>query len=148
MSGEDAARPWLERIVTAAWHEALGVPPASVDDDFFALGGHSLLAGEVAARLEQVLDVEIPLTMVFDHPTVAAQAAWIGTLVRTADGDGDGDADVKGGVHVHVAVAVKVHAHAHAFVNVVVVVDVYVDGDGNVDVDATFVVRVSVSVSV
>jgi amino acid adenylation domain-containing protein len=67
----------LEEIVTSAWHEALGVPPASLDEDFFAIGGHSLLAAEVTARLESVLGLEVPLNMVFDHPTVKAQIAWI-----------------------------------------------------------------------
>ena len=78
----------LERIVAAAWHEALGVPPASVDEDFFAAGGHSLLAGEVAARLEQVLEVDVPLGMVFDYPTVREQAAWLATVVGASHARG------------------------------------------------------------
>jgi amino acid adenylation domain-containing protein len=74
----------LEEIVTSAWHEALGVPPASLDEDFFAIGGHSLLAAEVTARFERVLGLEIPLNMVFDHPTVKDQIAWI---AQTAGSD-------------------------------------------------------------
>ncbi|HEY1551419.1 MAG TPA: phosphopantetheine-binding protein, partial [Kofleriaceae bacterium] len=67
----------LERIVAAAWHAALGVPPATSDEDFFAAGGHSLVATEVAVRLSQTLGVDVPLTMMFDAPTVHAQAAWL-----------------------------------------------------------------------
>ncbi len=79
----------LEQIVAAAWHDALGVPPASADEDFFAAGGHSLLAAEVAARIEQVLGLEVPLGMVFDQPTVRAQAAWLATRVTVGHPRGE-----------------------------------------------------------
>ncbi|HKE16310.1 MAG TPA: acyl carrier protein, partial [Kofleriaceae bacterium] len=67
----------LERLVAVAWHEALGVAPRSVDEDFFAAGGHSLLAAEVAARLEDLLAIAVPFTMVLDRPTVREQAGWL-----------------------------------------------------------------------
>jgi amino acid adenylation domain-containing protein len=79
-AGEPPTLP--EEIVTAAWREALGVLPGSIDEDFFAAGGHSLLASEVAARLETVLGFDVPLTMVFDHPTIRRQAVWV---VETAN---------------------------------------------------------------
>ncbi|HEY1816138.1 MAG TPA: condensation domain-containing protein [Kofleriaceae bacterium] len=72
----------LERIVAAAWHAALGVPPAGADEDFFAAGGHSLVATEVGVRLSQVLGIEVPLAMVFDFPTVRGQTAWLGANVH------------------------------------------------------------------
>ena len=44
----------------------------SVDaDSFFELGGHSLLAVQVAARLEDVLQMEVPMRNVFDASTLA-----------------------------------------------------------------------------
>jgi amino acid adenylation domain-containing protein len=69
----------LERLVAVAWHEAVGVAPRSVDDDFFAAGGHSLLAADLAARLSDLLAIEVPLTMVLDRPTVSEQACWLAT---------------------------------------------------------------------
>jgi amino acid adenylation domain-containing protein len=74
----------LEQIVMAAWQEALGVPPAGIDDDFFAAGGHSLLAADISARLSDVLGVDVPLTMVLDHPTVREQGAWLADAVGPA----------------------------------------------------------------
>ncbi len=79
MPSLDAA---LERIVGAAWHAALGAPPAGADEDFFAAGGHSLVATELAVRLSQVLGIEVPLTMVFDFPTVRGQTVWLGANVQ------------------------------------------------------------------
>jgi acyl carrier protein len=40
-------------------------------DSFFELGGHSLLAVQVAARLEDVLQMEVPMRNVFDASTLA-----------------------------------------------------------------------------
>ncbi|HEV7554260.1 MAG TPA: condensation domain-containing protein, partial [Kofleriaceae bacterium] len=73
----------LERIVAVAWQEALGVAVDSIDDDFFAIGGHSLLAADVAARLDDIVGIDVPLTMVFDYPTVREQAAWLATSHAT-----------------------------------------------------------------
>ncbi|MFN0246743.1 MAG: condensation domain-containing protein, partial [Kofleriaceae bacterium] len=67
----------LEQVVATAWHEAFALPAESIDEDFFATGGHSLLAAELAARLEELAGVEVPLTTVFDHPTIRTQAAWL-----------------------------------------------------------------------
>ena len=67
----------LEQIVAVAWQEALGVAPRTVDEDFFAAGGHSLLAADVAARLKDLLGIDVPLTMVLDRPTVSEQASWL-----------------------------------------------------------------------
>jgi NAD(P)-dependent dehydrogenase (short-subunit alcohol dehydrogenase family) len=60
-----------EAFVAATWADTLGVTPIGVDDDFFALGGHSLLAIQIAARLTEHFQVEVPVQVIFDAPTVA-----------------------------------------------------------------------------
>ncbi|MBV6695654.1 amino acid adenylation domain-containing protein [Kitasatospora aureofaciens] len=61
-----------QTALAAVWDEVLGVPVPSADADFFALGGHSLLAITLCRRIEDRLNVRVPLRTLFDHPTVAA----------------------------------------------------------------------------
>ena len=59
---------------------AVGQPRVGATDSFFALGGHSLLAIQGLSRLRAMLQLEVPLRLVFDAPTprrlAAAVAAW------------------------------------------------------------------------
>ncbi|MFJ1791042.1 amino acid adenylation domain-containing protein [Kitasatospora griseola] len=73
-----APRTELERAVAAAWSALLGVPEVGAHDDFFELGGHSLLATQLAARLGAEHGVQVPIRVLFDRPTVAGQAGWLG----------------------------------------------------------------------
>jgi acyl carrier protein len=61
----------LDEIVLRLWREALGVPDARPDDDFFELGGDSLVATKLVARLRQELGLPVPLLVVFENPTAA-----------------------------------------------------------------------------
>jgi acyl carrier protein len=59
--------------------EVLGIERVSCHDDFFDLGGHSLLAGRLATKIQQVLQIQIPLTVLFDKPCVNVLAEHIDT---------------------------------------------------------------------
>ena len=73
---EDAGpRTGTERTVAEIWQDVLGVPVRRRDDDFFDLGGRSLKATRVRSRLSAAIGAEVPLRLIFDHPTVAALAA-------------------------------------------------------------------------
>ncbi|MDI1442657.1 myxochelin non-ribosomal peptide synthetase MxcG [Polyangium sp. 6x1] len=61
----------LEKVVMTVWEQILGVCDLSVEDDFFERGGQSLQTIQVATRLGVMLGREIPVAMVFRHPTIA-----------------------------------------------------------------------------
>jgi amino acid adenylation domain-containing protein len=60
-----------EEIVANIWAQVLGIERVGVNDNFFLLGGHSLLATQVIARIRGVFRVDVPLRVIFQHPTVA-----------------------------------------------------------------------------
>jgi amino acid adenylation domain-containing protein len=64
----------LERRVTEVWCKVLGIGAVGRDDNFFDVGGHSLLLARVQAELAAALEREVPLLLLFQNPTIAAQA--------------------------------------------------------------------------
>ena len=73
----------VEQGVWEIWRELLGHERFGVHDHFFALGGNSLTATQVAARLRARSGVELPLAVLFEHPTVAELA----DALRAAGGE-------------------------------------------------------------
>jgi hypothetical protein len=43
-----------------------------IHDNFFDLGGHSILVAQVASRVTEVMQVDLPVRTLFEAPTVAA----------------------------------------------------------------------------
>jgi amino acid adenylation domain-containing protein/thioester reductase-like protein len=64
-----------EAKLAQIWAEVLGRPSIGIDDDFFALGGHSLLTAQLSARVGAALSRAVPLTLIYEAPTIAAFAA-------------------------------------------------------------------------
>ena len=80
------ARTMTEEIVLALWADVLERSSIGPDDDFFNLGGHSLLAGQVAAGLKRRMGLEIPQSLLFEHPTPARLARELEALLRGGAG--------------------------------------------------------------
>jgi natural product biosynthesis luciferase-like monooxygenase protein len=67
----------LEQSISKTAAELLGVSQVGVRDNFFELGGNSLLATQLMARLRELLNLELPLRLVFEFPTIEALAKAI-----------------------------------------------------------------------
>ncbi|KAB0494813.1 non-ribosomal peptide synthetase [Pseudomonas vancouverensis] len=72
-----APRNDLEKTLVAIWAEALQVERVGVHDNFFELGGHSLLATRIRARIQDELNLAIPLKLFFEGDTLERLAAQI-----------------------------------------------------------------------
>src|SRR5581483_5779157 len=70
-------RDAVEAALIDIWQNILGVKPVSVFDNFFELGGHSLLATQLISRIRSVLNIDLPLRRLFEHPTVAGLAQQV-----------------------------------------------------------------------
>jgi acyl carrier protein len=73
----------MEKTLATIWQELLGVNHVSVDDNFFDLGGSSMMAARLFARIEKSLGKRLPLSALYDSPTVKQLAELIGEKQRT-----------------------------------------------------------------
>jgi amino acid adenylation domain-containing protein len=74
-----------EAAVAEIWREVLRLDEVGATDDFFDLGGHSLKATRILTRVGTRLGVELPVGVIFDHPTVRGIAALVDEQLARAD---------------------------------------------------------------
>jgi len=67
----------LERALTTGWATLLGTGDVGVNDDLVALGADSIVFARAAFQQSRDFGVEIRVVELFDHPTVAGQAALL-----------------------------------------------------------------------
>ncbi|MBX2808678.1 MAG: SDR family NAD(P)-dependent oxidoreductase, partial [Cellvibrionaceae bacterium] len=83
----------IEKSLVGFWEELLGVDPVGVEDSFFDLGGHSLVAVRLFAKIQQTYDVDYPISILFEAPTVARCADLIREAVGTSVSNDDNSTD-------------------------------------------------------
>jgi acyl carrier protein len=72
-----APRDIIERSLSEIWGEVLQLDEVGIHDNFFDLGGHSLAATRVISQVIKQFQLELPLQLLFQSPTVAEMAAVI-----------------------------------------------------------------------
>ncbi|MBD2040239.1 non-ribosomal peptide synthetase [Microcoleus sp. FACHB-672] len=82
-----APRTPIEEKLADIWAEVLHIEKISISENFFELGGHSLLATQVISRLRQAFQIELPLTHLFEFPTIAALAEIISQKIEPPSED-------------------------------------------------------------
>ncbi len=74
-------------VLTTIWRELLGIETIAADANFFALNGDSLLAAQVISRVHKHFRIALPMSAIFDTPTLDALAARIELLLNGSDSD-------------------------------------------------------------
>lgn len=66
-----------ETRISTVWKAVLNVKKVGINDNFFELGGNSLLAGTAVATLKQEYGYELPITKLYQFPTVGGISAFL-----------------------------------------------------------------------
>lgn len=67
----------MVEVLTDIWQEFLGIEQINKDDNFFDLGGNSLVAVQLFDELKYKLGIQLPLSALFEAPTIEQIAAMI-----------------------------------------------------------------------
>lgn len=67
----------IEKNIYDVWSTFLEIDQIGVDDNFFELGGNSLLAQRTIAILKKTYQYNLPITKVYQLPTIAALAKYL-----------------------------------------------------------------------
>ena len=92
---QERAMTLEESLLADIWSQVIGHRPQQADANFFQSGGHSLSAVRLVSAIEKNLGVRLPVTAVFDAPTLHAMALE----VRRAQPGADMPALVADGPH-------------------------------------------------
>jgi acyl transferase domain-containing protein/thioesterase domain-containing protein len=72
-----APRNPVEETIASYWRELLGIAQIGVHDSFFDIGGHSLIAVRLFRMLKGQYGVDLPISFLFEAPTIAQCADHI-----------------------------------------------------------------------
>jgi thioesterase domain-containing protein/acyl carrier protein len=64
-----------EELLAAFWRDRLGLGQIGIYDNFFDLGGDSLATLQLSLEIERATGQTVPMTSIFDAPTIAGMAA-------------------------------------------------------------------------
>ena len=77
----------IERRLAGFWQDLLGVGEVGVEDSFFDLGGHSLIAVRLFAMVKKAYQIDFPISVLFEAPTIRKCAALLAAQgVATTEG--------------------------------------------------------------
>ncbi|MEL6470034.1 MAG: amino acid adenylation domain-containing protein [Cyanobacteria bacterium J06623_4] len=72
----------LESQLVEIWQSVLSAPAVSITDNFFELGGNSLLVMRLFSELEATTNCKLPLTEIFEAPTIEQLAIRLEAIMR------------------------------------------------------------------
>lgn len=66
-----------QKRLNGIWMELLQLEKIGIDDNFFELGGNSLLGLKTVAALKKQFHIDLPITKLYQFPTVAGISAYL-----------------------------------------------------------------------
>ena len=78
-TGKDYVSPGdeIENQIARVWEEVLERDRVGRNDNFFELGGNSLDIIRIVDKLETLLGIDIPVTTLFEYPTMGAYSEFL-----------------------------------------------------------------------
>jgi thioesterase domain-containing protein/acyl carrier protein len=73
----EAPRDSFEKVLAELWGKLLGVEGVGIRDSFFDLGGHSLIAVRLFNEIADKFDVDLPISVLMQSPTIEGLAALV-----------------------------------------------------------------------
>jgi amino acid adenylation domain-containing protein len=80
-------RDAIEKQLVEIWARTFQVEQVGVHDSFFRLGGHSLFATIMVAQIIDVFNVDLPVRLLFEAPTIARLAKVIEQRIVEKDAE-------------------------------------------------------------
>ena len=77
------AQSELEKCLYTIWKNILNVEVLGIDCNFFELGGHSLLITQIIAKINEELNIQLPVRMIFDYPNIRVLASEISLIKQS-----------------------------------------------------------------
>ena len=75
--GYAAPQSELERVLAGIWSKLLKLDRVGIHDNFFEIGGNSLMTLQIALQVRALLDKDLPVVKLFQHPTIAQLANYL-----------------------------------------------------------------------
>ncbi|MCP4146900.1 MAG: amino acid adenylation domain-containing protein [bacterium] len=72
-----------EKKLAEIWQDVLDIKPIGINDNFFEIGGHSLKAINIISKIKKTFQVDLPLPVLFEKPSIIGQAGYISNAVTS-----------------------------------------------------------------
>jgi len=79
-----APRTPVEKELVEMWERIIGIQNVGVSDNFFDLGGDSILAARMFAQIHKSFGKNLPLTTLFQSPTIEQMAGVLGSAEKSS----------------------------------------------------------------
>ncbi len=78
-----AAQTEFEEIIQATWSEVMQIDKIGIHDNFIEIGGDSLTGIRIISRLKEDFELDLPVNLIFQKPTIAELALSIEDMIKS-----------------------------------------------------------------